>query len=42
MIVEAYVSSVQGILLPLHGCWVNPTPLNDVEDSVISAFEYVF
>ena len=42
MIFEAYSISVSGVQLPLHGCWGNPTRLDDIYNSLASAFEYVF
>jgi len=42
MIVEVYVESVSGVLLPLHGCWLTPTHLPNIYNNVGSTFEYVF
>ena len=42
VIVDVYVMSVSGMLVPLHGCWGNPTRLDDIYNSLASAFEYVF
>ena len=42
VIVDVYVMSVSGMLIPLHGCWMNPTHLIDIDNNVDSAFRYVF
>ena len=42
LIAEAYVQLVSGLLLPLHGCWVNNMHLYNVQYRIIAAFEYVF
>jgi len=41
MIVYAYIESVSGVQLPLHGCWFN-MHLQLVGYRIDSAFEYVF
>jgi len=41
LIVDAYVESGSVVLLPLHGCWLNPTHLSNIQYSFSSAFEYV-
>jgi len=42
VIVDTYVVSVSGVLLPLHGCWENSTHLGNIYNSVATAFEYVY
>ena len=42
MIVGVYVSSVSGVLVPLHGCWSNVTHLYNISKGVATAFEYVY
>jgi len=42
MIFDAYVQSVSGVLLPLHGCWQNETYSDNIDNRVGSAFQYVF
>jgi len=42
LIVDVYVQSVSGMLLPPHGCWVHNTYLYNVQYGIIAAFEYVF
>jgi len=41
MIVEIYVMSSAGVLLPLHGCWLSPTHLLKIQTSLFSALSYV-
>jgi len=42
MIVDVYVHSVSGALVPLHSCWVNPTHYYNMQHSLNIAFAYVF
>ena len=42
MIFDAYVQSVSGVLLPLHGCWQNEMYSDNIDNRVGSAFQYVF
>ena len=41
LIVDVYLESVSGVLLPLHGCRANPDHLDNIYNHVGSAFEYV-
>ena len=42
MIFSVYLESVSGEPLPLHGCWMNPTHLANMQYSIFAVFEYVF
>jgi len=42
VIVDTYIISVSGVLLPLHGCWENSTHLGNIYNSVATAFGYVY
>jgi len=42
LIIDVYLQSVSGALVPLHSCWVNPTHLYNTQHSLNSAFAYVF
>ena len=42
MIIDIYVGSVSGVLLPLHGCWIDRTHLYNIQYSCDGAFQYVF
>jgi len=42
MISDVYVESVSAVLLPLHGCWLNPTHLYNMQNRIDAASEYVF
>ena len=42
MIIDVYVNSFSGVKFPLHGCWLGPSHLYNVQSSLDSAFEYVF
>jgi len=41
-ILSVYLNSVYGVPVPLHGCWTNPTHLDNLYNRAASAFEYVF
>ena len=34
LIVDVYLQSVSGVLVPLHSCWVNPTHLYNIQHSL--------
>jgi len=38
----AYLESVAEMPVPLHGCWMNETHLDVIQNSLGTAFEYVF
>jgi len=38
-IVDIYLESVAGMLLPLHSCWNNGTHILDIEKTLASAFD---
>ena len=40
MIVKVYTESVSGLLVPLHGCWLNHMHLANIQIWLDSAFEY--
>ena len=42
MIVNVYLESVSGAIIPLHGCWVYQMHLYNMQFRLASAFEYVF
>jgi len=42
VILNTYISSVSGVLLPPHGCWMNPTHLDNINKGVATALEYVY
>jgi len=42
MIIDVYVNSFSGVKFPLHGCWLSPSHLYNIQSSLDSAFEYVF
>jgi len=42
VVVDAFLNSVSGALLPLHGCWLNPSHLSNISNGVSTAFEYVY
>ena len=41
-IFDVYIQLVAGVPLPLHGCWRNETRLDAIQNSLDTAFEYVF
>jgi len=42
VVVDGYVNSFSGVLLPLHGCWGNSTHLSNINNGLSTAFEYVY
>ena len=42
LILDAYNQSVSALLVPVHGCWVNDTPLYYTQNKLTSTYEYVF
>jgi len=42
IILDVYLESFSGALIPLHGCWLNVTHILNIYNSLGSAFAYVF
>ena len=42
MIFDIYLDSVSALLSPLHGCWMNTAYLDNIDNHVDGAFQYVF